>query len=170
MNGNEGVQEVKASTKKHIRRKLMTELGNVIHIISDDEGKLLVYPDNLTLGKVILENKTLHEKLEKLQQSESDMDAIVQRTAQHLRQDIQEQEVQTTWPPLPADLRNSSLYLVGSTKLFLKQLIGGHQDSSLLSLRVQRFVDSVGQDLVYGVTCGETTPRKRILLCNNGAD
>ena len=45
---NEGVQDVKASTKKHIRRKLMTEFGSVIHFLSDDEGKLLVYPDNLT--------------------------------------------------------------------------------------------------------------------------
>ena len=82
--GNEGFQEVKASTKKHIRRKLMTEFGSLVHFLSDAEEKLLVYPNNLTIGKVILENKTLHETLEKLQQCQSDMDALVQRTAQHL--------------------------------------------------------------------------------------
>ena len=38
-----GFSQVKDSTKKHLRRKLGTELAGSIHILSDDKGRLLLY-------------------------------------------------------------------------------------------------------------------------------
>ena len=44
-----GVNQVSDSTKKHLCRKLETELEGALHIFSDDKGKLLLYPGSLKL-------------------------------------------------------------------------------------------------------------------------
>ena len=51
-----GVQNVSESTKKHIRRTLTSEFGDTLHFIPDDNGRILVYPKNLTLSEVLKEN------------------------------------------------------------------------------------------------------------------
>lgn len=105
----------------------------------------------------------LNENLKKLK-NKADIGSLLLEAAQNLRQAIKEQNVKAPWPLLPDDLHSSSLYLPAKLKLFLQHLIGGSQDQNSLSLRVQRLVDSVGQDLVYGVTCAKVTLPKHILL------
>ncbi|KAK0133463.1 hypothetical protein N1851_031026 [Merluccius polli] len=56
---SKGIIQVKGSTKKHIRRKLEREFGGALHIFPDDNGKLLLYPDNLSLRKLVKENHNL---------------------------------------------------------------------------------------------------------------
>ena len=58
-----GLGEVKASTKKHIHRKIKGEFGESIHVIPDEQGKLLVYPDNLSMSQLVQENQRLKEEL-----------------------------------------------------------------------------------------------------------
>ena len=48
-----GVNDAKPSTKKHIRRKLEAKFGDALHSIPDDKGKLLVYPDNLSVPELV---------------------------------------------------------------------------------------------------------------------
>ncbi len=48
-----GVDRVQDSTKKHIRRTLEQEFGESMHIIRDNNGKLLVYPDSLTIQELV---------------------------------------------------------------------------------------------------------------------
>lgn len=49
-----GVKEIKPSTSTHLRRKLKTEFGDVLHMIPNESSKVLVYPDSLTREQVVL--------------------------------------------------------------------------------------------------------------------
>ena len=47
---SKGNIQVKESAKKYTRQKLDSEFGGVLHIFPDDNGKLLLYPDNLSMS------------------------------------------------------------------------------------------------------------------------
>jgi len=53
--------EVKDSTKKHLRRWLEHEFGESLHIIPNKTGKLLVVPDNLPINELAKENQPLKD-------------------------------------------------------------------------------------------------------------
>ena len=44
-----GIERIRDSTKKHIRRRLEAELVDSVQIFPDDKGKLLMVPDSVTL-------------------------------------------------------------------------------------------------------------------------
>lgn len=156
-----GVQNVRQSTKKHIRRTLSSEFRDSLHFVLDDNGKLLVYPENLTFSEIVKENIRLKNELNK---KELDSDNILERAALQLRRCIQNHEVTQSWPPLPSDLYSSHTYIPEQLRSFLRCVISGQQSVTSLSPRVQRLIDSVSQDLVYGVTCAKVIPPKHILL------
>ena len=157
-----GVTEVKSSTKKHIQRKLVAEFGESLHMIPDDKGKILVFPDNLSLGEVVKENVRLKEELQVFKENMSHNENMVKTVSLMLRNDVKMQETKMPWPPVPAQLEASSQLIPGSLNAFLRILFSG--DSTICSGRVHRLVDSIGQDIVYGVTCSRLKPPKHILL------
>lgn len=57
------VTQVAPSTKKHIHRKVEAEFGEFLHIIPNDKGKLLVYPDNLTMDELVKVCQKLKDEL-----------------------------------------------------------------------------------------------------------
>ena len=54
-----GIHTIEDSTKKHIHQTFERELGPSLHIYPDSEGKLLIYPDNLTMCDLAKENLSL---------------------------------------------------------------------------------------------------------------
>ena len=44
-----GVDDVRDSTKKHIHCKLEKPFVGMLHIFLDERGKLLLFPDNLSM-------------------------------------------------------------------------------------------------------------------------
>ena len=60
-----GVEEIRASTKKHIRHKLEGEFGMILVIFPDDNRKLIT-PDNLHAVKMEREIKYLKEDSDSL--------------------------------------------------------------------------------------------------------
>jgi hypothetical protein len=48
-----GVKTLKASSKKHILRKLEAEFGEALQIIQDDNRKLLVYSNSLNFYAIL---------------------------------------------------------------------------------------------------------------------
>ena len=44
-----GITQLKPTTKKHVRRKLENELEGSLHVVSNEKGKLLLYPDSLSM-------------------------------------------------------------------------------------------------------------------------
>ncbi len=57
-----GVGVIRDSTRKHIRRRLESELANSIHIYPDDKGKLLMVPDSVQLHDAVLEIQSLRKE------------------------------------------------------------------------------------------------------------
>ncbi|KAK3869737.1 hypothetical protein Pcinc_024965 [Petrolisthes cinctipes] len=52
----------------------------------------------------------------------------------------------------------------GNLKGFLQHLIAEPQDEASLSPRIQHLIESVGQDIVHGVTRGQLKPPKHLML------
>lgn len=104
-----GVQNVRQSTKKH-----SSEFRDSLHFVLDDNGKLLVYPENLTFSEIVKENIRLKNELNK----ELDSDNILERAALQLRRCIQNHEVTQSWPPLPSDLYTSHTYIPEQLRSF----------------------------------------------------
>ena len=46
-----GYDDVKQQTNNHIRRKLDVDFGDSLHFISEENGRVLVYPDKLSLAQ-----------------------------------------------------------------------------------------------------------------------
>ena len=91
-----GVNQVNNSTKKHLCRKLETELEGALHIFSDIKVKLLLYPDSLKLSDLAKETYSLKKELEEAKVVKFE-DAITQRALQ-LRNDIKKKDISQVWP------------------------------------------------------------------------
>jgi len=155
-----GINDVKPSTKKHIRRKLECEFKKSLHFVSDDKGKLLVYPDGLSLEQVVVKMMKAEEQLQDAKYSD-DIENIVKLSANHLRGQIKNMK-EKPWPPHPAELKSGYTELPESLKMFLKLLLHGTEQDG--TQKVERVVQSVGQDCIYAVSRGKVVPAKHILL------
>lgn len=152
-----GVSQIKDSTKKHLRRRMETELGGSIHICSDENGKLLLYPDSLSMTELA---KTVFSLKNELQHTRSlNSDDVVTKSALLLRNDIKKQDTKQVWPP---NVEQSEFLIPESIIQFLKTLLSGNCNTP--SERVKRLVNSFGSDLVFAVTCGRIKPPKHVLL------
>ena len=72
-----GCYNVKQHTKNHIRRKLETEFNGALHFISEANGKVLVYPDNISLAQVLRENVKPKDTVHNLQSTNNISHCIV---------------------------------------------------------------------------------------------
>ena len=149
-----GVAEVKPSTRKHVRRHLENEFGKGLIFQPSTNMNVLVYPDTLSRDELAKQNISLQETVETLR-GKCDTE-LIKQVAHILNQSIIKNEVQTSWPPLKSEIGNSAAFIPHNLKLFLQH--------ASLSRRVQRLVESVGQDIAYGVTRGKQKPPKHLLL------
>ena len=99
--GSFGVDLVQDSTKKHIWRTLEQEFGESLHIIQDNNGKLLVYPDSLMIQELVRENQSLKKKLKTLRMSMDEPQVQLCKAAKQLRADIKAKakDEEQSWPP-----------------------------------------------------------------------
>ncbi|KAG0730359.1 hypothetical protein GWK47_028417 [Chionoecetes opilio] len=81
-----GVDQVQGSTKKHLRQRIEKEFGGFLHIIQDHNGKLLIYPDGLTVQELVKKNQSLKKQLKTL--SRGDAQELQTKAAKQLRADI----------------------------------------------------------------------------------
>ena len=160
-----GVEKVQDSTKKNIRKRIETEFGNSLHIIPDDNGRLLLYPDNLTIQALVRENQSLKKQLKHL--SKGDDQELRTKSAKQLRADIKTKATVTdqSWPPEIESCKSDAI--PESLSYFLRILLTGSTDpdnTDSATQRVQRLMQSFSQDLVHAVTRGKVKPPKHIAL------
>lgn len=155
-----GINDVKPHTKKHIRRKLECEFKESLHFVSDDKGKVLVYPDNLSLDHAVVAMMKAEEQLLEVKHSEN-IDNIVKLSANHLREQIKKIKPKP-WPPHPAELNSDYAKVPESLEAFLKLLL--HGETHKETQKLERLVQSIGQDCIYAVSGGKVVPAKHILL------
>ena len=155
---NFGFSHVKDSTKKHLRRKLESELAGSIHIISDDKGKLLVYPDSLSMSELAKHAFALNVELKHAKTVNSG--DVVKKAALQMRNDIKKQDISSAWPPNVEE----DDFIPQSITEFLQTLLTGDSECTNPSERVKRLTTSFGSDLIFAVTCGKKKPPKHLLL------
>ena len=158
----QGCYDIKVATRKHIRRKLEAELGDPLHITSD--GKLVVYPDNLSTDILVLDFLALKTELNATKSSEKDLQSPIKKLALQMRADVKGQYVNDEWPPQPSELTPESARLPSSLMHFLNAIITGEKGESAISERVERQINSFGQDIVYAVTGDTRRPPKHVQL------
>ena len=152
-------QTIKQSSKKHLRRALEQEFGETLQFVNIANGRLLVYPNRLTidqLAKVYFEVRKEHDVL--MNQDDS---SVLPKAALHLRKRIKAQEISPQWPP---DTQIKNCCVPECLDSFICTLLTGDIDSPSPSARVKRLANSFGQDLVYAVTNGRENPPKHVLL------
>ena len=159
-----GCQQIKVSTKKHIRRKLETEFGDSLHIIHDSKGKLIVYPDNLSRDQLACDVVTLKTQLQADKHTNTEPLSVVTKAALQIRSDIKLQDVKDEWPQQPSELTPDSANLPDSVIHLLHTVITGKPQTANTSALAYRQTNSIGQDIIYAVTCGKRRLPKHILI------
>lgn len=89
------------------------------------------------------------------------------KTALHLRETIQSQEIKASWAPQSCELTENAVTIQDDLKEFLFPLLTGSTGFPGLqscSEKVSRLISSFGQDLVFGASGGRQNPPKHILL------
>ena len=156
-----GIDQVKEDTKKHIKRKLESEFGGALHIFPDRKGRLIMYPDNMSMCELAKENQSLKAELHTPKGITAD--DVVAKAAMKIRADIKQQDAPQTWPP-EVESEAQHAIVPESTMDFLRYLLTGYNDPGHASQRVQRLLRSFAHDMVYAVTGGQTKPPKHIVL------
>ena len=120
-----GVEEIKSSTKKHIRRNLQAEFGDVLLFENLLETtSVFIVPANLSPLQVAKYITTiLLEKQDNA--SQSSRSANIHRAATDIREAIQRAENKMSWPPRPSDLAESAMNVPEELKSFLQTLPTG---------------------------------------------
>ena len=160
-----GAKEIKESTKTHFRRKLESEFGGLLHFEDLlDNNRLFIIPENLSKLQLAKEVAQLSQE----QQCTSELSKIenIQRVVQDIRREIRSNEHKMSWPPQPSELTKSAIKFPDEVRAFLYTLLTGNTASSLepFQPRVQRLMNSIGQDMVFTVSGGQQKPPKHILL------
>ena len=103
-----GVEEVQASTKKHIQRKLQGEFGESLLIFPDDTGKLLVIPDNLKITTLAAKQMRMKGELNSPKEGNTDPLQLIQKAAVYIRAELKKSEAEAnlgwskqTFDPFP---------------------------------------------------------------------
>ena len=141
-----GIEELKPSTSKHLRRTLENEFKDTLHMIQTESSKVVVYPDNLTRDELALICFNLERHCPR------EVSVIeVARMATKVHQSVKDHfSDQQEWPP------NVSSLLAGSTEVpeiidtFLHLLFSG--TDSPLTVRMTWLKRSVAQHLVFAIT------------------
>ena len=159
-----GIKETKESSKTHLRRKLEAEFGSLLQF--EDllgNNRVFIIPANLS-------RLQLAKEVARLQQLQCEGQASlmddIRRVALEVRKAICCKENEMSWPPKPSQLTEEEINLPDEVRVFLATLLTGNSKypEEPCSSKVQRLVNSFGQDLVFGVTGGRKKPPKHILL------
>ena len=111
-----------------------------IHFTSDEKGKGILYPDNLTVQTLA---KQLYEVQKELKiVSDSVCENILTKSAIELWAQTENQDIAQTW--LPSTQQN---VIPDAVIKFLETLLTGQKDCNEITQKVQTLVSSLGSDL-----------------------
>lgn len=140
---------LRAYTKKHIRRTLESELGDSVDIFPDDKGKLLMVPDSVSLEDVVLENQTLHRELRVWTSKVTNSNKIIDQSSRQIRSAIKKDMTSTPWLYHPSDVNNGArISIPNQLERFLLGLLTRDPDTKSQSQRVTTLVQSFSQDVI----------------------
>lgn len=159
-----GATEITESTKKHFRRKLEAEFGNLLQFEDLlENNKLFIIPANLSKLQLAREVTQLTQQKEKVDVPSRITN--IQEAGLCIRDAILANTAEMSWPPKPSELRERDINLPMELTAFLHTVLTGNTNIPTESpQRIQRLINSFGQDIIYGVSGGRQKPPKQILL------
>ena len=157
-----GATEVPESTKKHFRRKLEKEFGDLLQFEDLlNNNKLFVLPKNRSKVQVAREVVTVSQQLDNRYTPAKVKE--IQQIGLHIRDAVLSNNTEMSWPPKPSELCENAFNLPPEVDAFLCTLLTGNTEViTEYRHRVRRLVNSFG--LICGVTGGRQNPPKQILL------
>ena len=141
------INSIRDSTRKHIHRRLESELANSVQIYPDYKGKLLMVPDSVQLRDAVLEIRSLRKELGIWKTKVTDLMKITDQVSSAIRSAVKEDKEPT--PFHPSDVTSTDWPIPYQLERFLIGLLTGDPDVKCPSHRVSTLVQSFGQDLVY---------------------
>ena len=166
--------ELSSSRYKNLLRKIST-LFKELNFVHQSHNKVLVYPNNLKVEDLILQNSKIKSELQTMNHSMGDDTASVIKVAKILHDTILAHPEQMSWPPKEHDLLPDKvqMYIPNLLDVFCITLLSGKSSASE-STRVTRLKNSIAQDIVYCVSGEKIKTPKSVLfpalvksLCNN---
>lgn len=158
-----GINQLRESTKKHIRRKIESEFGSTLQFIPDSKGKLLAMPESLSLKDTVREKYALEKELE-LCKPTTDINKIIDQSSLHIRKAILSMKYNKPWPIQPSDSSIDSFPVPDCLKCFLLGIIANDPELTGPSHWIKTLVDSFSHDIIYAVSCGQIKPQKQVFL------
>ena len=131
-------------------------------MIQNESNKVIVYPDSLTRDQLVLSNHRLQKEVDALRASRSHIGESLKDVASQIRQDVKQQCHNQEWSPDPSNISQENSETPALITTFLQYVLGG--DDRELGERMTWLSNSVGQDLMFGITRGRYKPAKHILL------
>ena len=134
---SQGVKEIKESTRTHFRRNLEGEFRDTLDfedLISGNK-RIFVIPRSLSrldLAKQVMESCDCSSST--ISSTEE-----IWKTALHLRETIQSQEIKASWPPQPCELTENAVTIPDDLKEFLFTLLTGNTGFPGLQSCSERF-------------------------------
>ena len=145
-----GAIEILESTKKHFRRKLEKEFGDLLQFEDLlDNNKLFVLPKNVSKAQLAremvklsqqIDNKNTPSKIKEIQQS-----------GLYIRDVVLSNNTGMSWPPKPSELCERAINLPAELDAFLYTLLAGNRKiPTEYPHRVRRLVTLLGRTLYMG--------------------
>ena len=103
-------------------------------IFANEKGKLLLYPDNLSITELAKKYQMLKAELQMLKYLTAE--DVIAKAALHVRADVIKQDFPQVWPPMVVEAEESGPIIPESLTLFLQYFLTGIKDNGHASQRV----------------------------------
>ena len=151
------------SAKKNLKRKLEQEFKNSLHFCQAANGRVLMYPDNLTMDSLVIEHFHLKQEMSRFREMSSDVS--IMKAAAKVRSDIMDMPSPYSFPYMQdIDIDGQLDKLPESLLCLLNNIISGASTQPQGS--VTRRVHAIGSDIAYSTTSGRIKMAKHLLLAS----
>ena len=120
-----GATEISESTKKHFRRKLVKEFGDLMQFEDlPNNNKLFFLPENISRVQLAREVVTISQQLE----NRGTPSKEIRQIGLFIRDAVLSSNTKTSWPPRPSELCENTVNLSPELDAFLCTLLTGNTE------------------------------------------
>ena len=154
-----GLQQILDSTKKHLKRKLVSEFRSAISMFPNERGRIIFLPVNVSASKLASEIVELKQELKQYRIESEKSSKIAKYAALLLRSEAKSFQSPLAWPPLVSQLQSNDFPLPRHLNMFVTTLLGINEEKVCTPRTA-----SLGQDILYMVSKGKCMTPKHVLL------
>ena len=119
---NFGIDKTSIKTAKHNLRRTLERSLEGLCFVNDDSGKLIMFPNNLDLKALVLENQALKNEISELKSCSENVKMIA-NVAGIIRDEISKMNDTMPWPPSETDFTPDKVKIGENLDAFLNTLL-----------------------------------------------